>query len=130
MPIWPALITLLNVLLLAALSGIVGHGRGRYGIKAPAMTGHPLFERRVRVHMNTLESTLVFLPTLWIAALYATAAGAGVAGLVWVAARIWYALAYLRDPARRGPGFGLAALAWLALLLMACWGLLRHVIGR
>ena len=36
------------------------------GIDAPAMTGHPEFERAVRAHANTLEWLPIFLPSLWL----------------------------------------------------------------
>jgi hypothetical protein len=67
----------------------------------------------------------MFLPTLWLATLYGFGGWAGVAGLVWVAGRIWYALAYVRDPAKREAGFAIGMLAWLALLLMAMYGVGR-----
>ena len=121
----PALVTLLTVLLLFGTLFLVGRARSRHGIKAPATSGHPVFERAYRVQMNTLESTVMFLPTLWLAATYGFSGWAGVAGLVWLVGRVWYALAYLRDPATRGPGFGIAMLAWLALLLMAAVGVCR-----
>jgi len=34
---------------------LVGRARQQYGVAAPAMSGHPLFERYVRVHQNTME---------------------------------------------------------------------------
>jgi uncharacterized MAPEG superfamily protein len=121
----PALVTLLTVLLLLGTMWAVGHARGKYAIEAPATSGHPVFERAYRVQMNTLEQTVMFLPTLWLAANYGFSGWAGAAGLVWLAGRVWYALAYLKDPARRGPGFGLAMLGWAALLLMAGIGIVR-----
>lgn len=121
----PALVTLLTVLLLFGTTWVVGSARSKYGIKAPATTGHPAFERAYRVQMNTLEQTVMFLPTLWLAAQYGFSGWAGIAGLVWLAGRVWYAAAYLKDAAKRGPGFTLAALGWLALLLMACIGVAR-----
>ena len=121
----PGLVTLLTVLLLFGITLIVGRARGKYAIKAPATTGHPLFERAYRVHMNTLEQTVLFLPTLWLAAHYGFSGWAGIAGLVWLVGRVWYAVAYLKDPAKRGPGFGLGMLAWIALLVMACIGVVQ-----
>ena len=121
----PGLVTLLTVLLLFGITLIVGRARGKYAIKAPATTGHPLFERAYRVHMNTLEQTVLFLPTLWLAAHYGFSGWAGIAGLVWLVGRVWYAVAYLKDPAKRGPGFGLGMLAWIALLVMASIGVVR-----
>lgn len=121
----PALVTLLTVLLLFGTTWLVGRARGKYAIKAPATSGHPLFERAYRVQMNTLEQTVMFLPTLWLAATYGFSGWAGIAGLVWLLGRVWYAVAYMNDPAKRGPGFGLASLGWLALLVMAAIGVVR-----
>lgn len=121
----PGLVTLLTVLLLFATGVIVARARGKYAVKAPAVTGHPLFERAFRVQMNTLEQTVLFLPTLWLAAHYGFGGWAGIAGLVWLAGRVWYAAAYLKDPAKRGPGFGLGVIAWVVLLAMACIGVVR-----
>jgi glutathione S-transferase len=120
-----ALVTLLTVLLLAGCMFAVGRARVKYAIKAPATSGHPAFERAYRVQMNTLEGAVMFLPTLWLATLYGFGGWAGVAGLVWVAGRIWYALAYVRDPAKREAGFAIGSLAWLVLLLMAAYGVGR-----
>ncbi len=121
----PALVALLTVLLLFGTSWVVGRARGKYQIKAPAVTGHPAFERAYRVQMNTLEQTVLFLPTLWLAAHYGFGGWAGIAGLIWLVGRVWYATAYLKDPTKRGPGFGLGTLAWFALLVMAGIGVVR-----
>lgn len=121
----PELVVLLTVLLLFGTMLAVGRARGRYEIKAPAVTGHPAFERAYRVQMNTLEATVMFLPTLWLAAHFGFGAWAGIAGLVWLAGRVWYAAAYLGDASKRGPGFGVAVVAWLVLLVMAIVGVAR-----
>ena len=96
---------------------------------APATTGNADFERVFRVQMNTLEAAVAFLPALWLAATYGSATWAGVIGLAWVAARIWYAVAYARDADRRGPAFGIGVLALLSLLVLAGVGLVRTAIG-
>ena len=124
----PALATLLTILLLFATAVITGRARGKYGIKAPATSGHPLYERAYRVQMNTIENSVLFLPTLWLAATYGFSGWAGIAGLVWVVGRVWYAAAYLRDPAKRGPGFVTGMLAFLALLVMAGIGVGRALL--
>jgi uncharacterized MAPEG superfamily protein len=121
----PALVTLLTVLLLFGTIWLVGRAREKHAIKAPATSGHPMFERAYRVQMNTLEHTVMFLPTLWLAAHYGFTGWAGIAGLVWLLGRVWYAAAYMADPAKRGPGFALAALGWFALLVMAAIGVVR-----
>jgi uncharacterized MAPEG superfamily protein len=124
----PALVTLLTILLQFGTMWAVGHARGKYGIKAPATSGDPAFERAYRVQMNTLEQTVMFLPTLWLAAHYGFSGWAGVAGLVWIVGRVWYALAYLKDPAKRGPGYLVGMLGWVVLLVMACLGVGRAML--
>ncbi|HEY8585366.1 MAG TPA: MAPEG family protein [Rhodanobacter sp.] len=124
----PALVTLLNVLLLFGTAWAVGSARGKYAIKAPATAGHPLFERAYRVQMNTLENTVLFLPTLWLAAHYGFSDWAGAAGLVWIVGRVWYALAYLKDPGKRGPGLLVGMFGWLVVLALACIGVGRALL--
>ena len=63
-------------------TGLVGRARGKYKVPAPAMTGHPDFERANRVHQNTLESLIVFIPALWIFGLYLSHVVGAVLGVV------------------------------------------------
>ncbi len=124
----PALVTLLTVLLLFGTMWAVGHARGKYGVKAPATTGDPAFERAYRVQMNTLEQTVMFLPLMWLAANYGFTGWAGLAGLVWIVGRVWYAVAYLAEAGKRGPGFTLGMIAWAAVLVMAVVGVGRAIL--
>jgi len=119
-----ALITLLNVLLLAFAMWLVGRARTKFAVKAPATTGHPEFELAFRAHQNTIEATVMFLPCLWIAASYSDARIAGWLGCAWLAGRLWYLFAYMRPGGKRGPGFMLALLANVGLLGMGLWALL------
>ncbi|HEY4291614.1 MAPEG family protein [Luteibacter sp.] len=119
----PAVVTLLTLLLMFATVWMVGRARERYGIKAPSISGDPAFERAWRVQMNTLENAVMFIPALWLASQYVDPLWAGIAGLVWLAGRVWYALAYLRDPTRRGPGYMVSMIAWAVLVLMAASGI-------
>ncbi len=121
----PELVALLAVALLFATIVLTGRARGKYGIKAPATSGHPVFERTYRVQMNTLEQTVLFLPTLWLAARFGNPTWAGILGLVWIVGRIGYVIAYRRDAARRGPAFALAMLAWGLLFVLAAYGVIR-----
>ncbi|GGA35971.1 MAPEG family protein [Dyella nitratireducens] len=125
----PALVTLLTVLLQFGTMWAVGHARGKYGIEAPAVSGHPAFERAYRVQMNTLESTVMFLPTLWLAAHYGYVFWGGIAGLVWVIGRVWYAMAYLGNASKRGPGYMVSMVGWAAALVMGVLGLGRALLA-
>jgi len=131
MTAWPltSVITLLMVLLLLGTGMGVARARGRYSIHAPAVTGHPMFERAYRIQMNTLENTVLTLPLLWLAAAWGQDLWAAATGAVWLLGRLWYAKAYLADPAGRGPAFGLALLASGALGLQAAWGVGRQLLA-
>ena len=120
-----SLMTLLICLLMIATGWNVARARGRYGIKAPAVTGHELFERAYRIQMNTLENALPLLLALWLYAGFIGDRGAGVMGAVWLVARVWYAVAYQADPAKRGASFSIAFLAFVGLWLGALWGVAR-----
>jgi glutathione S-transferase len=119
---WPALITLGVLALLFALAGAVGKARGKYGIKAPATTGDPVFERTFRAHQNTIENTVMFLPALWLFATFISGVWAAALGAVWIAARVWYFAAYQEDAAKRGRPFALSMLVFGILTLGAAWG--------
>ena len=120
-----SLMTLLICVLMLATGWNVARARGRYGIKAPAVTGHEMFERAYRIQMNTLENALPLLLALWLYAGFIGDRGAGVMGAVWLVARVWYAIAYQANPAKRGPGFNIAFLAFAGLWLGALWGVAR-----
>jgi len=122
---WPALITLLTVVLMIGTAMLVGKARGKYGVKAPASSGHPMFDRAFRVQMNTIEGALMFLPALWVCALWGNGTVVIVAGVLWLLGRVHYAYSYMRDPAKRGPGFGMCFLSTVALLIGSAIGLAR-----
>ena len=125
-----ALVTVLALLLYLWMGFSVGRARHRFGVDAPAMTGHPDFERHVRVQMNTLEWLVVFLPCLWLSALYVSDYGAAALGLVWIVGRFLYMQGYRREPKARAAGFYIQALATLLLILGAAggaiWSLVQH----
>jgi uncharacterized MAPEG superfamily protein len=113
---FPALVSVLALLLYIAVSAMAGRARHRFDIKAPAVTGPPEFERAFRVQQNTLEQLVWFIPALWLFALYVSPLWGGIIGLVWIAGRAHYAVSYYRDPETRGPGF-LVGFASAAVLL-------------
>ena len=95
----------------------VGMARGKYDIAAPATTGNEFFERYYRIHYNTMEQLIVFLPGLWAFGSFIDAYwGAGI-GMVYILGRIVYARSYARDPASRGTGMMLSVLPTYVLVL-------------
>src|SRR3954451_20663955 len=89
-----ALVTLLAILVYVYASILVSRARAKFGVKLPAISGNPDFERVFRAHMNTLEWLPIFLPSLWLFAVYIGDPFAAGLGLVWVIGRILYILGY------------------------------------
>ncbi len=87
---------------------LVGRARGKYGIDAPAITGNPIFERYYRVHQNTLEILVLFVPGMIIFAQYVSADVAAGLGIIFIAGRFLYLRAYVADPKSRSIGFALS----------------------
>jgi len=98
------IVTLLALLEYSILGVMVGQARQRYGVEAPATTGNPDFERYFRVHVNTLEALIVFVPAVWIFSLGVNYHFGVALGLLFVVARIIYATGYLSAAAKRVPG--------------------------
>ena len=103
----------------------VGGARGRFGIKAPAITGNEVFERYFRVQQNTLELIVVFVPSLGMFATYIDPRWAAGLGLIYIVGRFLYAYSYVKDPAQRSAGFGLSVLPTAMLLLGGIVGAVR-----
>lgn len=114
---WIAIITILALVEFMWLGMRVGAARGKYEIKAPATTGHEIFERHYRVHHNSLEQLVVFLPALWLFGTYVSAYIGALIGVVFLIGRAMYAFAYVEDPAKRSTGFILSFVPSLLLLL-------------
>ncbi|MGA7481355.1 MAG: MAPEG family protein [Bradyrhizobium sp.] len=123
-----ALVTCLALLAYFLISFQVGKARATYGVKAPAVSGNPDFERIYRVQMNTLEWMPVFLPALWLFAIYVSDAIAAALGVVWIIGRILYMVGYTKAANKRGPGFGIQAGATMILWLGATIGILWRLI--
>ena len=128
MPNYTALVTLLAVVLYFCTGLLVARARAKFGVIAPATTGHPDFDRVFRVQMNTLEWMPIFLPLLWLFALYVSDLGAAVLGLVWIAGRIVYIRGYTQAADKRHRGFSIQAFASGALLIGAIAGIVWRMV--
>jgi glutathione S-transferase len=123
-----ALVTLLALLFYFYTSVTVARARVAYGVKAPAMSGHPDFERAFRVQMNTLEWLPIFLPSLWLFAIYVSDAVAAAIGVLWIIGRIVYLTGYIEAANKRGPGFAVQAFASMALWAGSLWGIVSRMV--
>jgi uncharacterized membrane protein YecN with MAPEG domain len=123
-----AIVTALALIEYIILGLQVGQARGKYGVEAPAVTGHPIFERYFRVHQNTLEQMPVFLPGMWLFAYYVNPNLAAALGIVFIAGRAIYARGYVIEPRQRETGVIISLVATGALLLGGLIGALVQLL--
>ena len=119
-----AFVTLLLLAQYLFFMAMTGKARDELGIKAPATTGDEVFERILRVQLNTLEQHMLTLPTMWLCAHYFSASFAGIMGLVFFTGRVLYRKAYIADPSTRGTGMMMGFLANVLLLICAAFGVI------
>jgi glutathione S-transferase len=127
MPLYTALVTVLAVAVYFFTGLRVANARIKFGVLPPATTGNPDFERVFRVQMNTLEWMPIFLPLLWLFALYLSDWVAALLGLVWITGRAMYITGYSAAAEKRHRGFLVQALASGGLLIGALVGIILHV---
>jgi len=120
------IITVLALLQFAWFGFQVGSMRVKHEVKAPAMSGAPEFERMFRVHYNTMEQLILFLPALWLFANMVNPIWAAGIGVVYLIGRFIYQAAYLKDPSGRSLGF---ALSHLPSAVMLIWVLIKAVMA-
>ena len=120
-----AVVIVLALLEFVVFGALVGRARGRYGVKAPATGGHEIFDRYFRVHYNTMEMLVVFVPAIWLFGLYVSPRWGAILGAVFLVGRILYLRGYVADPSKREFGFGLSVLPVVVLLIGALLGAVR-----
>lgn len=123
------LVALLALVQYFVFASLVGRARTRFGVVAPAVTGHEQFERAYRVQMNTLELLVLLLPALYLAARWWPPAAVAAVGAVYLVGRIVYQRAYVAAPRSRGLGFLLSIVPCVVLLVAALAGVLRSLIA-
>jgi glutathione S-transferase len=128
MPNFTALVTLLAAILYFWISFRVGQARVKFGVKPPATVGNADFERAFRIQMNTLEWMPIFLPAIWLAAIYVSDIGAALIGVVWIAGRVLYMRGYTEAVEKRETGFFVQAVAAGVLWLAALIGVLTSMV--
>jgi len=114
---WVTIVAMLALLEYFFFSIKVGQARGKYGVKAPATTGNDIFERYHRVHQNTMEQLVMFIPSLFTFANLVSATWAAILGVVFIIGRALYFNLYIGDPDKRGPGTLISVLATGVLII-------------
>ncbi len=124
-----SIVVLLAGIEFMVLGAMVGRARRKYGVAAPATSGHPLFERHFRVHYNTLEQLVVFIPAIVFFGVFVSDRLGAALGAVFLIARVFYAIGYVRDPKKREFGAILGAVTLISLVLTALYGAIRAALG-
>lgn len=122
---YTALVTILAIVVTFFFSARVGAGRAKLGIDAPAMTGNPTFDRIFRVHANTVEQIVLFIPMLWIATMVVGDVWAAAIGAIWVVGRLVYMSGYSVDADKRGPGMLITLGSTGILTAISAWGVVQ-----
>ena len=125
---WVAIVTSLALLQVFVFAMQVGQARVKHGVNAPTITGPNEFDRAFRVHQNTVEQLIIFIPALWIFANFVRPDVAAGLGVLFIIGRQIYRTSYMADPAKRSAGFGIGALATVILLLGGLIGAVLDVI--
>jgi len=121
--LWVEFVIALAVLEFAVFGMFVGRARSKYHVKAPATTGNEAFERYFRIHYNTLEQLIVFVPGIWLFATHVSARWAAIIGAVYLVGRVLYFRGYAAAAEKRHLGSMLSMLPTLVLLLGGLCGL-------
>lgn len=126
---WVLIVIVLALLQYLFFGIMVGRARGQYQVSAPAVTGHPVFERYFRVQQNTLEQLVLFLPAVWLFAQFRDPEWAAALGVVYLVGRQIYFFSYVKEPRSRGLGFALTSLPVMVMLLGVLWEAVRMLRG-
>lgn len=116
-PFYSSMVLILILLMYFMISFNVGKARMRYGVRPPATSGHPEFERVFRVQANTTENMVLFLPLFALATTVLPDVFCAIMGTLWACARVWYAMGYAQDSSKRMPGFVLSITMFFLLLI-------------
>jgi glutathione S-transferase len=112
-----ALTTTLVLMQYLFFGALVAKARLSEQVNAPAVHGSNQFNTLHRVHQNTLERLMVFLPLLWMAGQFWPAPAVAAWGAVFVLARHLYWKGYVKSPAERKAGNVLSMGVMAGLLL-------------
>lgn len=123
-----AMITVMVLMQVLYFGFQVGKARGKYNIKAPAVSGNEIFERHYRIHQNTIEQIVIFIPSLWMFGYFVSENIGTALGLLFFVGRFIFRSAYLDDPGSRAVGFVMGFLPILGCLLGVLFTIVKVLI--
>jgi len=127
--VWVDVVTLLALVQFFLFAAAVSRARVRYGVHAPAITGHATFERYFRIHQNTLELLVLFIPSMWLAVRYFFPTYVAAIGVLFLIGRTWYYFAYIGNPRKRSLAAGLSFLPFFIFWVIIAVGIARALLN-
>jgi len=125
------LVTVITLIVYFWMGIKVGGVRTKLNVPAPTMQGPDEFMRALRVHENTMEGLLIFLPLLWLFAVSSTHdLWAAAIGIIYPLGRLLYARGYYAAANKRGTGFSIGLLSSAALLGVTLYVLISQIIAH
>lgn len=118
------IVTVITLFIYLWMAVQVGKSRSKHDVPAPQNTGPDEFLRVLRVHENTVEGLLLFLPALWMFALTFGDLWAGLIGIFYPLGRVIYAKGYYQAADKRSRGFMIGLISTSILLIGSLIGLI------
>ena len=123
------IVTIVSLLIYVWMAMQIGKARSQHSVPVPLTDGPEGFVRVLRVHGNTMEGLILFLPALWLFALTIGDTWAALVGVAYPIGRLIYARGYYVAADKRGTGFAIGLASTIILLLGSLVGLTMATIG-
>ena len=121
------LVALLQYLVFTFQTGI---SRPNKEVYAPKTSGNEIWERMFRVHQNTLEQLIIYIPGVLIFSHYIGYLWVLIPGITFIVGRQIYAITYVKNPKSRTLGFGLTIVSNVALVIGGLIGVLMFMFAQ
>ena len=101
----------------------VGMNRDKHDIKAPKTVVNDQWECMYRVHQNTLEQLIIFIPAMLGFQHYMSQTWVILPGVLFLLGRQYYSHQYTKNPEARVPGMVIGFLSNVSLILGSLIGI-------